>query len=103
MDIKDRIVHQFPEFIATEYPGLVEFAEHYYQFLDSSELVLSSISGTFVKTEVISVGATGFTSTVRSVDTAKSRLFISTQNKFVIVEIIPVEVNVYVTEFEPTI
>ena len=86
MDIKDRIVHQFPEFIATEYPGLVEFAEHYYQFLDSSELVLSSISGTFVKTEVISVGATGFTSTVRSVDTAKSRLFISTQNKFVIGE-----------------
>jgi hypothetical protein len=82
MDIKDRIGHQFPEFIANEYPSFIRFVEHYYNFLDSSELVLSGITGTFVQSEGLLCASTTKTSEIRSVDTDNSRLFIKTQNRF---------------------
>ena len=83
MDIKDRIGHQFPEFIANEYPVFIKFVEHYYNFLDSSELVLSGITGTFVNSEGLLVSTTLKASEVRGVDTDNSRLFIKSQNRFV--------------------
>jgi hypothetical protein len=83
MDIKDRIIHQFPEFIGNEYPVFIKFVEHYYNFLDSSELVLSGITGTFVNSEGLLVATTLKTSEIRSVDSDNSRLFVKTQNRFV--------------------
>ena len=83
MDIKDRIIHQFPEFIGNEYPVFIKFVEHYYNFLDSSELVLSGITGTFVNSEGLLVTTTLKTSEIRGVDSDNSRLFVKTQNRFV--------------------
>lgn len=82
MDIKDRILHQFPEYIQNEYPLLIKFVEHYYQFLEASELKLSSITGTFEISEEILVAVTSKTAKVLGTDSDNSRLFISKQDRF---------------------
>lgn len=88
MNIADKIRNQFPEFVEAEYPEFINFVEHYYEFLESGELILSSVTGTYTVGETIIGQTSGLTATVRAIDLANSRIFVSTQNKFVLSETI---------------
>ncbi len=88
MNIADKIRNQFPEFIEAEYPAFIKFVEHYYEFLESGELTVSGVTGTYIVGETIIGQTSGLTATVRAVDLANSRIFVSTQNKFLLSEIV---------------
>ena len=86
MKISDKIQNQFPEFIESEYPDFINFVRHYYQFLEAGELVLSDISNQFVVGETITGDTSGLSAQVLATDHVNSRIFISTQNKFILSE-----------------
>jgi FlaG/FlaF family flagellin (archaellin) len=86
MNIADKIRNQFPEFIESEYPTFIKFVEHYYEFLESAELILENTNGIYTTGEKIVGQTSGLEATIRAVDHPNSRIFISTQNKFIISE-----------------
>ena len=86
MNIADKIRNQFPEFIESEYPTFIKFVEHYYEFLESAELILENTNGVYTAGEKIVGQTSGLEATIRAVDHPNSRIFISTQNKFIISE-----------------
>lgn len=93
MNISDRIVDQFPEFISQDHPDFMSFVHHYYQFLESGELKLSSLSGDFVPNETVTGSVSGVSAKVRSIDLLNSRIFVETQNGFIPSDIISGDIS----------
>ncbi len=83
MNIADKIRNQFPEFMEEEYPSFIKFVEHYYEFLESGEVSIGSITGTYTTGETVTGSVSGASATIRAIDVDNSRIFVSTQNKFV--------------------
>jgi hypothetical protein len=83
MNISDRISEQFPAYIREDHPKFINFVENYYKFLESAELKLSGLSGTFTVGETVQGSISKSKAIVNSIDNTNSRIFVSTQNGFI--------------------
>src|SRR6056300_1203235 len=96
--ISNLINQQVPEFVLEQHPKFLEFVKSYYSFMESAELVVTSVEttygvflestafGKFTRGETITGQTSNATATVLGEDLDNGRLFISAQDKFVIGE-----------------